>query len=59
MDETMDEAAGDQMEEDQLHRVLDELGVLDSEVGTINTRLARRDIDSMFFSPVPPQRCSR
>ncbi len=45
----------DQMNED----LLNELGILDSEDGTINTRLARKDIDSMFCSPqeiVAPKR---
>ena len=37
----------DQMNED----LLNELGILDREDGTINTRLARKDIDSMFCSP--------
>lgn len=34
-----------------LQAMLDEMITLDGEDGTINTRLARKDIDNMFFSP--------
>jgi hypothetical protein len=37
----------------QLNDIMLELGILDNEDGTINTRLARKDIDSMFCSPSP------
>ena len=37
--------------EDELDHILAEMGVMDDEDGTINTRLAKRDIDSMFCSP--------
>ena len=40
----------------QLQAYLNQLGVLDGEDGTINTRLARRDIDSMFCSPMSADR---
>lgn len=47
-------------DESNLDDVLESMGLLDEEDGTIHTRLARRDIDSMFASPggddfvVPP-----
>jgi hypothetical protein len=37
--------------EDDLDNLLTEMGILDEEDGTINTRLAKQDIDSMFCSP--------
>jgi hypothetical protein len=47
-------AAPEPSAEDQdreLHAILDNMMALDNEDGTINTRLARRDIDMMFCSP--------
>jgi hypothetical protein len=41
------------VQEDDLDDVLQEMGIIDDEDGTINTRLARKDIDSMFCSPGP------
>lgn len=43
----------DTADDKQIQDLLNELGILDSEDGTINTRLARRDIDSLFTSDSP------
>lgn len=43
----------DTADDNQIQDLLNELGILDSEDGTINTRLARRDIDSLFTSDSP------
>jgi len=39
-------------EDPELESIMNEMGLLDSEDATINTRLARQHIDSMFCSPV-------
>ena len=42
---------GEDDQDCELHAILDNMMQLDSEDGTINTRLAKRDIDLMFCSP--------
>lgn len=47
------DTTADTADENQIQDLLNELGILDNEDGTINTRLARRDIDSLFASDSP------
>ena len=46
-----EEEKGTGSDGDEINNILDEMGILDAEDATINTRLARNDIDSMFCSP--------
>ena len=49
--ESKSEAGNRTAEAFEINDLLNDIGILDAGDGTINTRLARRDIDSMFFSP--------
>ena len=49
-----EKTSGELEHEQELNSILKELDVLDSADGTINTRLARKDIDSMFCSSPSP-----
>jgi hypothetical protein len=54
---------GSEEHDQELHAILDSMMCLDNEDGTINTRLAKRDIDMMFCSPTihraPPPPATR
>lgn len=47
----IDPVINEEDHDQQLQDMILQLGILDGEDGTINTRLARKDIDSMFCSP--------
>jgi hypothetical protein len=55
--------AGSEEHDQELHAILDSMMCLDNEDSTINTRLAKRDIDMMFCSPTihraPPPPATR